>query len=399
MSLIPELEREIERVLPSRRRRRRAVRFGVPAVAILLAGTTGALAATGVIPVGSPTKDRVRLKPHEGIGALTSGTEKVLTIHTEDPDGGPPWGMRLAKTTRKLGCLQAGRLLDGRIGVLGRDGAFNDDGKFHPITAGSVGHPGTCQQLDGKGQLITSVVMGGIPASASLNGECMPPQFTHGVPKDQLCASESIRLLRYGLLGPQAKSIVVDGTKEIPTVGEEGAYLLVERIGDSGMGGVGAGPWPTNGPITEVRFKDGSSCKLGIAGPDPSCKNPGYTAPAQPQLTDADVRASIKIRTFRTAKHWHARISFRAPVAIPDASAAYTIRLSVPSKRSKGRGISTSTQKDIKAGESVVFKFDWLGGHGRYHGEITYQPVTSGGALVIARPDGLRVGKVSFRLP
>jgi hypothetical protein len=393
MTLIPELEREIQRVLP--RRRRWSLRFGASVTAILLVGTTGALAATGVIPVGSPTRDHTRLKPHEGIGALT-GSAKVLAVQADDPDGGPPWGLRLVKTTRNLGCLQAARLLNGQIGVLGRDRAFDDDGRFHPIPLSSVGHAATCEQLDGQGRLITNVVMGGIPASASLNSECFAPQFAHGVPKDRYCDPRSIRLLHYGLLGPQAKSIVVGG-KEIPTVGEEGAYLLVERIGDSGMGGVTSYPWPINGPITEIRWKDGTSCAVTITGVDKRCVNPGYAAPETPPVKD--VRAPIKVRLFRTAKHWHARISFKAPVAIADASAAYTIRLSVPSKKSRGRGIGTATQKDIRAGETVVFKFDWLGGHGRYHGEINYQRVTSGGALVIARPGGQRVGKVSFRLP
>lgn len=397
MTLIPELELEIERVMPARRARR-SLRIGLGLGVALLAGATGALAATGVIPVGSPTKDEVRLRPHVGIGALEPGSVRVLAVQTEDPDGGPPWGLRVAGTTRNLGCLQAGRLLDGRIGVLGRDGAFHDDGRFHPIAETSVGHPGTCMQLDGKGQLIASVVFGGIPASASQNGECYPPQFTRGVPQDQLCKPESVRILYYGLLGPQAKSIVVSGTREIPTVGDEGAYLIVERVGDRRMGGVMTGPWPTNGPITEIRFKDGSSCAIGVTGPDRSCVNPGYAAPAQPELTEADVKSRIRVKTFKTGKRWHARVSFRAPVAVPDASAAYAIRLSVPSKK-PGRGIGTATSRDIEAGETVVFKFDYLGGHGRYHGEITYQRVNSGGALAFPSADGLRVGKVSFRLP
>jgi hypothetical protein len=396
MTLIPELEREIERVMPVRRARR-SLHAGLGLGVALLVGATGALAATGVIPVGSPTKDDVRLRPHVGIGALTPGTVRVLAVQAEDPDGGPPWGLRLARTTRSLGCLQAGRLLDGRIGVLGRDGAFGDDGRFHPIAEGSVGHPATCLQLDGAGRLIGSVVFGGVPASASQKGECHAPQFTRGVPRNRLCRPESIRILYYGLLGPQAKSIVVGGTREIPVAGDEGAYLLVERIGDSGMGGVMAGTWPTNSPITEIRFKDGSSCAIRVTGPDKSCVNPGYTAPAQPKLTDADVASPIRVRTFRTGRRWHARISFRAPVAIPDASAAYAIRLSVPSQQ-PGRGIGNATSRDIKAGETVVFKFDYLGGHGRYHGEITYQHNTSG-AIAFPSADGLRVGKVSFRLP
>ena len=52
------------------------------------------------------------------------------------------------------------------------------------------------------------------------------------MPTSQLCDPAAVRLLHFGLLGPEAKSVVVKGGREIPTVGEEGAYLLVDRIGD-----------------------------------------------------------------------------------------------------------------------------------------------------------------------
>jgi hypothetical protein len=396
MTLIPELERELERLMPVRRARR-SLHVGLGFSAALLVGTTAALAAAGVlqIPVGEPTKDQFTLKPNEGIGALTPGSVRVLGVQAEDPDGGPPWGLRLAITTRKLGCLQAGRLVDGRIGVLGRDGAFDDDGKFHPISDNSIGQVSTCLQLDAKGRLIGSVAYGGLPASASNRGECLPPQFTRGVSKQRLCAPESVRILHYGLLGPEAKSNVVDGTREIPTAGEEGAYLIVDRIGDSGFGGVGTSPVPVNTPITEIRFKDGSSCAVTPAGPDKSCVNPGYAAPEQPEV---DVAAPIRVRTFKKGKRWRARISFRAPVAIPDASAAYSIMLFVPSRKSPGRRVGMATQRNIKAGERVTFEFIYLGGHGRYHGEVLYQR-NSGGAIAGPGRAGRRVGKVSFRVP
>jgi hypothetical protein len=393
----PELEREVERVMPSRTRRSLAS-AGAFGLALLVGGTAAVAAVTGVIPVGSPAKDAGgEVKPDEGLGVLAPGSARVLAVQANDPDGGLPWGLRLTRTTRNLGCLQAGRLQDGRIGVLGRDGAFNDDGRFHPIADDSVGHAGTCLQPDAKGQFIGSAVYGGIPASASTEGDCYAPQFTRGVPKDQLCDAQSIRILYYGLLGPQASSIVVAGTREIPTVGDEGAYLIVDRIGDSGMGGVMTGPVMTNTPITEIRFKDGSRCSVDQSGPDKGCVNPGAAAPADPGVTAAEVKAPIRVKTWRTGKRWHARISFRAPVAIPDASAAYAIRLSVPSKKQRGRGIGTATARNFKAGETVVFQFDYLGGHGRYHGEVTYQ--RSRGVIAVPQRDGLRVARVSFRLP
>ncbi|WP_028060306.1 hypothetical protein [Candidatus Solirubrobacter pratensis] len=399
MTLIPELERELERVLPPRRRRF-SLKLGLGLPVLLVAGTTAALAAGGVIPIGAPAKDPVQpSNPHTGLGQVTGGSSRVLGVQTADPDGGPPWGMQLVTTSRGLGCLQAGRLVNGRIGVLGRDGAFHNDGRFHPFPADGIGHPGTCASLDGARRLIANITLGGIAASASPNAECMPPQFTSGVPKSKLCDPDSVRILYYGTLGPQAQSIVV-GSRVIPTTGDDGAYLIVDRIGNSGIGGVGVTPYPTNGPITEIRFKDGSSCKLGPSGPTGpahTCANPGYTAPAAPPVDSADVRTPIHIATFHRGKHWHARISFRARVAVTDAGSSYGLILVSPSKKHPGRGVGTSTQRDIKAGETVVFKLDWLSGHGRYHGLITYS--TRGGAFAMPDHNGALVGRVSFRLP
>ncbi len=402
MTLIPELERELERAIP-RRRRRLPVRvtFGIPL--LLAAGTTAALAAGGVIPVGSPTRDpgSGKLDPHAGIGAVAGGSVRVLSVQAPDPDGGPPWGLRVATTTRGLGCLQVGRRVDGRIGVLGRDGAFHDDGRFHPIPAGSVGHPGTCAQLDADHRLIASVLFGGIPASASLNGECFPPQITSGVPASRLCDPDRVRLVFYGLLGPQAQSITV-GSRVIPTLGDDGAYLIVERLGSRRIGGVSVSPFPMNSPITEIRFKDGSACRIGPAGPISAghrCTNPGYAAPPTPKVTSADVRAPIRITKQRRGKRWQVRISFRARLPVKDAGSSYGLMLSVPSRKHPGRGIGTATQRDVKAGERVVFKLGYLAGHGVYRGAVTYQRALNGNAVALPSRTGAQVGLVRFRLP
>ncbi|MDA0181640.1 hypothetical protein OJ997_15145 [Solirubrobacter phytolaccae] len=402
MTLIPELERELERVMPVRRARK-TFHVGVGIGVALLCGGTAALAATGVlqVPIGSPADKEVELEPSVGVGALEPGGVRVLAVQAEDPDGGPPWGLRMARTTRKLGCVQAARMQDGKLGVLGRDDAFGNDGKFHPIPDSNVGHLGACTQLDAKGQLVTSVRVGGIAASASVMGGCHLPQTTTGVPKDELCDPRSARTLYFGVLGPQAKSIVAYG-KEIPTTGEEGAYLIVDRMADRGIGvgsGMGASPFPTNSPINEIRFKDGSSCAVTERGADESCVNPGYAAPPAPTLTEADVKSAIHVRKTKGKKgdRWKVRVSFRAPVAVPDASSAYSIDLSVPPNKQRHTGVSTSTFKNIKAGETVTFTFNSLGGHGRYHGAVKYGRVN--GMFGMPGRDGLEVGKVSFRLP
>jgi hypothetical protein len=401
MTLIPELERELERAIPTRRRRlRRRITLGIPVV--LVVGTTAALAAGGVLPVGTPAKDPTagHLRPHVGLGAISAGSVRVLPVQAADPDGGPPWGVRLATTTLGLGCLQAARLVNGRIGVLGRDNAFHNDGRFHPVPLDGVGHPGTCAQLDANHRLIASVVFGGVPASASLASDCYSPQVTSGVPKSKLCDPRSVRILYYGVLGPQAQSIVV-GSRVIPTAGDDGAYLIVERMGKARIGGVSTTPFPMNSPITEIRFKDGSSCRIGPAGPiapHHRCANPGYAAPLAPTVTSSDVRTPIHVTKRRNGKFWRVRIRFRARVPVTDASSGFALMLSTPSKRRPGRGIGTNTERDIKAGETVTFKLDFLAGHGVYRGEVTYQQ-NAGGPVAASSPNGVRVGRVSFRLP
>ena len=61
----------------------------------------------------------------------------MLPIAAPDPAGGPDWGMRVLSTTRGEGCLQLGRIVDGKLGALGQDDAFANDGRFHelPVSA------------------------------------------------------------------------------------------------------------------------------------------------------------------------------------------------------------------------------------------------------------------------
>src|SRR5271166_3904033 len=130
------LESELRRVVEepaertSRRRRwlpiRRRAGWGLvlPIAAVLLAGGTLALAATGVILTGSAVPSAAPVSPSEGIGDPVSS--RLLPLHVKDPGGGLPWGMRIVETSRGLVCAQVGRIDGGRLGELGADGAFND---------------------------------------------------------------------------------------------------------------------------------------------------------------------------------------------------------------------------------------------------------------------------------
>src|ERR1700742_7450 len=68
-----------------------------------------------------------------GLGKVLPTGDRLLPIRVADPDGGPPWGVRLIRTTRGDTCLQVGRVENGEIGALGIDGAWHNDHLFHQI--------------------------------------------------------------------------------------------------------------------------------------------------------------------------------------------------------------------------------------------------------------------------
>jgi hypothetical protein len=106
------------------RRRRPRRRTAVVLVAAVVSVAGVATAATGAFPVGSP------LAPFGGdatdrIGAPDRASDSVLAVRAADPDGGPPWGIRTFSTSAGWQCQQIGRVVDGRLGVIGGDGSFH----------------------------------------------------------------------------------------------------------------------------------------------------------------------------------------------------------------------------------------------------------------------------------
>ncbi len=53
------------------------------------------------------------------------------------------------RTTSAAACVQVGRSVDGKLGVLGQDGVFGDDGRFHELPVAADG----CGGLDANGQM------------------------------------------------------------------------------------------------------------------------------------------------------------------------------------------------------------------------------------------------------
>ena len=158
-----------------------------------------------------------------------SGWGKLLGVRAADPAGGPDWALRLAKTSRGLGCVQLGRLVDGKLGVLGRDNAFANDGRFHERGAQIVGQT-DCQQPDAAGHTFIAMSYVGLPDSGDATACAARAHQTDLRP---VCPRGSLRTVYYGLLGPHARAVTyLDPTGAVvrQRVGApEGAYLVVQR--------------------------------------------------------------------------------------------------------------------------------------------------------------------------
>jgi hypothetical protein len=247
-------------------------------VACLVVATGSALAATGVFRTGSPVGAEVQPISDANEGVAIPGSIHVLALRVADPDGGPPWGLRVEKTTRGLMCVQAGRVVDGRIGVLGQDGAFGDDGAFHPLSADLFSGL-DCGTEDARGDAFLNEQDHGIPASG-LTGDARHASggcYAASAPA-RSCPPSARREVLFGLLGPDAVSIThetADGASvTTPTAGSDGAYLIV--LPDNtrpcardrpfcvrGQGGSTGGPTlEPSEVIRAVSYRGAPSCRL-----------------------------------------------------------------------------------------------------------------------------------------
>jgi hypothetical protein len=406
------------------RRRGRALRHGrvVPLIAVgLLALSAVALAARAVIQTGSPAQAPFASSTlNREFGKVLDGSGQLLALRVSDPAGGPPWGMRVLSTTRGLGCAQVGRVVGGRLGVLGEDRAFHDDGRFHELPANVVSDPLNCTALDAAGRSFQNTVAVDVPSSGwTEQGSCDAPLSTRGVPAEELCAEADERVLYYGQLGPRARSVSyrLDGRLHtVATVGPQGAYLIViaaaghDTHGDFSASGTSA---LLNSPITQIGYSDGSVCRIwlkpGQIRSFHACPPVGYTPIATPKLTRALVASPVHVRLRRSRRggRWLIVVEFRARQAVSSARSSYVFTLRRPPRpgsRSPSGTLAGSMQGNIARGGLVHETFS-AGRPGSYSGMVFY--VRSSGAGALANPlmglprqgRSTLVGRFAIRIP
>ena len=226
-----------------------------------------------MIGIGDPVEPRyVNRDPARGVGVPSDGSAKLLPLRVADPDGGPPWGLRLAPTSRGMTCLQIGRVVDEQLGVIG------EDGRFHalPAAAAATGMS-PCVPPDGAGRFYTAV-----DRTASAGGALRAPScFEQGEkPRGRpACPPDESRHVAFGLLGPEASRITfTDGSSQAPA--GDGAYLFVDRRGSrDAVVAMGGGP-SVNQPfvaVARVDYRDGTSCPR--AADQAFCPPKGYVEP------------------------------------------------------------------------------------------------------------------------
>jgi hypothetical protein len=409
------------------RRRRGGARLGrrtpvLLAALALLACAAAALAATGLLsgapvtlPPGTP------LLPHSGLGVPLPDSPTGVALEVPDPAGGPPWGARLVKTTRGYGCLQIGRVEHGALGVIGQDGAFHDDGRFHELPTDYLEGAFPCGPLDRAGHSFGGVVVLGTPASA-LSGEptCTAPERPHRAGEPPTCPAADERLVTAGMAGPLARSVTYadeDGRlRTIPTAGPDGIYLIVERAPRLGVedGEFAPSGEAGGGTIRAIAYSGGRVCHLtagrGAAGlTQQRCPSLGEREPARPQLTPAQVSSpvSLSLRTERVQMRYSSAvmpmldISFRAPVAVTSASSQYVVRVRYPGHKRNCALISEGpVLSDVRRGQLVHQHVSENGCRGVFHVAVlyVYDSARTDGLLGGLRGPYLTVGTQTLRV-
>jgi hypothetical protein len=362
----------------------------------------GALAATGVIPIGRAVPaEHEQGNARRDTGPLTPGTAKVLALRAPDPAGGPPWAVRVQATTRHTVCMQAARVVDDQLGVLGRDGAFDNDGQFHALPDQSLGL--NCGALDANGNTSLNVAVTDVPASGASHDSAGTQINGCGPPTGRACPRADLRYVSYGLLGRNVASIAyTDDNGKVRSMRVEppyGAYLIVQSSADTTRG-VGTGPNPFGGPIRSITFRDGRRCTSPTPNkPTARCPLPGLADIHNQYLSPSQVTSRVSANTYlRHGSYRSASVSFRARVGIATAGQAYVVLLRHPRAR-HGFSVIAMTRSNVAVGSVVTERATYPLHSGTYRGEVRLVSVVTPGHFTYRPGAGALVGSFEVRVP
>jgi hypothetical protein len=265
MTRLPELEQQLfAAALGQQSRRRRWWRIS------LLGGsaTFAIVGVAGAVSLFLPEGDPVPPAQHVSVPEMDPGTSRVLSVRAADPAGGLPWGIGVARSQDgHVLCAQVGRVQQERLGVIGRDGTFNNDGKFHPLSIGA-NQSGVCGGFGADFRLATDdppIPSSGFTGSfLSAAGGCredvpastMSPAIRRRLKNVPVCDADSLRLVKYGFAGRNAVKVRYAGHTLRANPEEYGAYLFVLRP-------------KAKRPTLVITYKDGTTCRMTVGRPCP----------------------------------------------------------------------------------------------------------------------------------
>ncbi|HEV7937757.1 MAG TPA: hypothetical protein VGP18_07005 [Solirubrobacteraceae bacterium] len=342
----------------SRRRASVRVRVALVAFALVLATAAITLAATGVILTGSPVGTAIAPIATAGEGIPVAGGARLLPLRAPDPAGGLPWGMRIIHTTRGLICVQIGRVYDNQLGQLGVDGAFHDDGRFHPLPTDAL--PGDIANVAGW--------MAGNCSSpgATYAGDSVALELSAATsPRPGAGALVDRREISFGVLGVHAVRITYrEGSQTLtkPVLPGLGAYLIVQRY----RSGRPLGSFSESdgrdepGNYSSPAGPNGALSAIAYSYAGRACVDRGNLRLASCGLSEVPPPRPAALPVVREPLHVHlhihnhvitsAQISFHAPYPVTNADQSYSVNATVCHRGFAG----DSSQADVARGALVT---------------------------------------------
>jgi hypothetical protein len=367
---LDRLERQLidaARVAPGEARRRHPSRRAIPAAvlvaALVLMACAVALAVSGVFATGTAVRPAGKQSARAGVGVPVPGGSRLLAASAPDPSGGLPWGMRLVHTTRGLVCLQIGRVQNGELGLLGVDGAFGNDARFHPFPADVLD--------DDRANATSGYARCEVPGAHISMQTGLPLSAVSGTPHPRSVAEADRRSVYFGLLGPAAVSVRYRAGGRLHTLAVEpgtGAYLLVadnaRAIELETAGGVsGRGLVGPQGAVNEVIYRVGSRLcsQENVARPLPIAQR-SHLAPCShrelslPRRPPRHLHHAIQVRVL-PGGGGTALVTFKAPYRVASALSGYSVVVDYPCHFG---AVGQSIERDVRAGEIVHARFEGL---------------------------------------